>query len=139
MPLEFFFGCFVVLHPLHNFQQAIMYIYSVKFQCQSLFYYSKFSLQAILAPHHDTVVAAVLSDVENVLRTLTSSHPPLLPHTPPTACRLLWLHSLGERASSGMDVLRSVAPQLLEGEMGWKLRHIYSDFTDKLKWFVLKV
>ena len=37
MPLELFLGCCVVLHPLHNFQQALMYVYSVKVQCQPPF------------------------------------------------------------------------------------------------------
>ena len=78
-------------------------------------------------------MAAVLADIEDVLRILTSSQAPLLPHTPPTATRLLWLHGLGERAGGAMGVVRSASPELLEGELGWKLRHIYSDFTEKLQ------
>ena len=89
--------------------------------------------QDILVSHHEAVVTAVLSDIEDVVHTLTSSHPTLLPHTPPTASKLLWLHSLGERASRAVAVVKSVAPELLEGELGWKLRHIYSDLTEKLQ------
>lgn len=92
-------------------------------------------MQHILAPHHRGVVAAILSDVEDISHTLTGqiSSPPLLPHTPPSASKLLWLHGLRERADGATAVLRSAAPELLEGELGWKLRHVYSELTDKLQ------
>ena len=88
--------------------------------------------QAILSPHHEAVMRAILTDIQDVLSILTSSHPPLLPHTPPTTTRLLWLHALGERASGSVSVVRSAAPELLEGELGWKLRQTYSELTEKL-------
>lgn len=76
-----------------------------------------------------------MSDVEDVTRTLTShiSHPPLLPHTPPTASKLLWLNGLGERVGVVMETLRNVAPQLLEGELGWRLRQAHGDLVEKLQ------
>ena len=91
--------------------------------------------QTILSPQHKAVVAAILTDIQDITRTLTShiSHPPLLPHTPPTASKLLWLHGLEERASGAMSVVRSAAPELLEGELGWKLRQTYTELTDKLQ------
>ena len=93
------------------------------------------SLQAILTPHHRAVIATILSDVEDITHTLTTniSHPPLLPHTPPIASKLLWLHGLGERISGVMDIVRNAAPELLEGEQGWKLRQTYGELTDKLQ------
>ena len=95
--------------------------------------------QTILAPHHKSVVAAILSDVEDMTHSLTTqlSHPTLFLHTPPVASKLLWLHGLGERASGAMGVVRSAAPELLEGELGWKLRHVYSELIDKLQRSVL--
>ena len=80
-------------------------------------------------------MAAILADIQDITHTLTSqiSHPPLLPHTPPTASKLLWLHGLEERASGAMSVVRSAAPELLEGELGWKLRQTYTELTDKLQ------
>ena len=88
--------------------------------------------QAILFPHHESVMTTILSDMQDVLHILTSSQPPLLPHTPPTATRLLWLRGLEERTSGAVGVLRSAAPQLLEGELGWKLRQTYSELTERL-------
>lgn len=86
----------------------------------------------MLSPHHEAVMTTILSDVRDVLHILTSSQPPLLPHTPPTATRLLWLYGLEERASGVMSVVRSAAPLLLEGELGWKLRQTYSELTEKI-------
>lgn len=98
-------------------------------------YVSSVSPQTILTPHHRAVVATILSDIEDIAQILTThiSHPPLLPHTPPIASKLLWLHRLGERISGSMDVVRSAAPELLEGELGWKLRQTYGELTDKLQ------
>lgn len=32
-----------------------------------------------------------------------------------------------------MDIVRNAAPELLEGEQGWKLRQTYGELTDKLQ------
>ena len=91
-----------------------------------------------MIPHHQSVVAAILSDMEDIMQTLTNhiSNPPLLPHTPSTASKLLWLHSLNERANGAINVVRLAAPELLEGEIGWKLRQIHLELTDKLQRFI---
>lgn len=87
------------------------------------------------------MVATILSDVEDITHTLTTniSHPPLLPHTPPIASKLLWLHGLGERISGVMNIVQSAAPELLEGEQGWKLRQTYGELTDKLQRYTIYI
>ena len=91
--------------------------------------------QAILTPNHRAVVTAILCDVEDVAQALAAhiSDPPRLPHTPPTASKLVWLHGLGERVGGAMSTLKSAAPELLEGELGWRLRQAYADLVSKLQ------
>ena len=81
-------------------------------------------------------MSRLLSEVDSVsstLSTLTSSHgPPLLPHTPPVATKLLWLNALKERVTAPMSTVRDIAPYLLEGDQGWKLRQVYAQVTTKI-------
>ena len=81
-------------------------------------------------------MSRLLSEVDSVsstLSTLTSSHkPPLLPHTPPVATKLLWLNALKERVTAPMNKVREIAPYLLEGDQGWKLRQVYAQVTSKI-------
>ncbi|KAL5499629.1 hypothetical protein EMCRGX_G011081 [Ephydatia muelleri] len=48
-------------------------------------------------------------------------------NTPSVASKLLWLHALRERVNQPMGRLRSCAPQLLEGDTGWRLRQAVTD------------
>ena len=82
----------------------------------------------------DGIVAKLLSEVNSVSEALTShmAQPLLLPHTPPVASKLLWLNALKERVSAPMHHVREVAPYLLEGDEGWRLRQVYSDVTNKI-------
>ena len=72
--------------------------------------------------------------MESVAEALSSlmSEPPLLPHTPPVATKLLWLNALKDRVSHPMNKVREVVPYLLEGDQGWKLRQIYGEVTTKI-------
>ncbi len=76
-----------------------------------------------------------MSEVEAVSGTLTAnlSRPPLLPLTPPTACKLWWLHALRGRINEPMEVIRRVAPELLDGDEGWKLRQAHAQLSEKLE------
>ena len=73
------------------------------------------------------------SDVEAVSTLLSTAHPPTLPHTPPTSCKLLWLNALKERVREPMERVREVAPEILEGDSGWKLRQAYSRVTNTIE------
>ena len=43
-PVEWFFACFDVVHPLHNLVGPMMHIISMKFQCLPSLYYGKIKL-----------------------------------------------------------------------------------------------
>ncbi len=73
-----------------------------------------------------------VSSVKNAL-VANVSHPPSLPLTPPTACKLLWLIALRERVKEPMEVVRRVAPELLEGDEGWKLRQDFGDVISQIE------
>ncbi len=86
-------------------------------------------LQASLKKHCEGIVSKLLSDVQAVSQALSAHASASPPHInmPPTASKLLWLHSLRHRVSGPMESLRAVAPYLLEGDLGWRLRQEHSD------------
>lgn len=91
------------------------------------------SLQTNLQPQLDDIVSRLLSEVESISSTLSSSPSPLLlPLTPPVSSKLLWLNALKERVTVPMSRVREVAPYLLEGDQGWKLRQTYAQVTTKI-------
>jgi hypothetical protein len=83
-------------------------------------------------------VSRLLSEVDSVSNTLSttlspsSPSPLLLPLTPPVASKLLWLNALKERVVAPMSKVREIAPYLLEGDQGWKLRQLYAQVTTKI-------
>ena len=91
-------------------------------------------VQSHLGPQIEDIVARLHSEVSSVQETLSAhmTTPPLLPHTPPIATKLLWLKALKERVSGPMDKVKEVAPYLLEGDGGWRLRQIYSQVVTKI-------
>lgn len=91
-------------------------------------------MQTRLQHQLDDIVAKLLSEVSSVSEALSThvTQPPLLPHTPPVACKLLWLNALKERVTVPMNKVREIAPYLLEGDQGWKLRQVYSEVTTKI-------
>lgn len=95
-----------------------------------------FLSQTNLQPQLDDIVSRLLSEVDSVssmlTTTLTSSPGPLLPHTPPVATKLLWLNALKERVMAPMNKVKEIAPYLLEGDQGWKLRQVYAQVTTKI-------
>ncbi len=82
--------------------------------------------QANLTAQLEHILSAMLSDVTCVSELLSSLCPPALPHMPPVTCKLLWLHALKERVSGPMTKVRELAPDLLAGDSGWKLRQAYT-------------
>ena len=91
------------------------------------------SLQTNLQPQLDDIVSRLISEVESISNTLSSSPSSLLlPLTPPVASKLLWLNALKERVTAPMGGVREVAPYLLEGDQGWKLRQAYAQVTTKI-------
>ena len=102
--------------------------------CSIISYMYMSVVQTSLQHQLDGIVANLLLEVNSVSETLTShmAQPLLLPHTPPVASKLLWLNAIKERVSVPMDRVREVAPYLLEGDQGWRLRQVYSDVTNKI-------
>lgn len=92
-------------------------------------------LQASLQPQLNSIITNLISEMESVDKNLATNlpHPPPRPLTPPTACKLLWLHSLRERTNQPMEVIRRVASELLEGDEGWKLRQAYAQLIGKIE------
>ena len=92
------------------------------------------NMQTRLQHQLDGIVAKLLAEVESVSEALTShvAQPPLLPHTPPVASKLLWLNALRERVCAPMTQVKEVAPYLLEGDEGWRFRQAYGDVINKI-------
>ena len=88
-----------------------------------------FVIQALLKPELETVVDTLHSDIVLVRELLSSlvSHPPILPNTPPTSTRLLWLQAVRQRVDIPMERIRFSAAYLLQGEKGFTLRHTYAE------------
>lgn len=85
-------------------------------------------MQASLNSQLRNILSNFKSDVTYVSDKLAHGilSPPTMPHTPPVACKLLWLHALKERVSGPMDKIRDIRPDLLEGDSGWGLRQAYN-------------
>ena len=90
-------------------------------------------VQSHLQPQFD-IVTKLHAEVSSALDTLSAhmATPSLLPHTPPVATKLLWLKALRERVSGPMEKVREVAPYLLEGDQGWKLRQLHGQALTKI-------
>ncbi|KAM4795913.1 dynein axonemal heavy chain 9-like [Rhinophrynus dorsalis] len=75
-----------------------------------------------------------LTQVNDMYLALESS-PPLHINMTPTVSNLLWVKALKARISDPMTKLRTVSPLTLEGDTGWKLRHMYTDTAEQLERF----
>ncbi len=89
-------------------------------------------LQAKLTNQIENILSTMLSDVTSVSELLSMPRPPPLPHTPPVACKLLWLHALKERVCGPMDRVRQLAPEILEGDSGWRLRQAHGQVVSTI-------
>lgn len=90
-------------------------------------------IQANLTAQLERILSEMLSDVTCVSELLSSLHPPMLPHTPPITCKLLWLHALKERVVGPMTKVRELAPDVLAGDSGWKLRQAYTSVVKTME------
>ena len=69
----------------------------------------------------------------NDIVTSNRAHLPPLPLRPLVSSRLLWLHALKDRVEEPMEKIKKVAPELLEGDEGWKLRQSHGDLIKLLE------
>ncbi len=90
--------------------------------------------QAMIQPQLASVVSHLQAEVLSVTDIVSSDqgHLPPLPLRPPVSTRLLWLHALRARVEEPMDTVKRVAPELLEGDEGWKLRQSHGDLVKLL-------
>ncbi|XP_018102433.1 dynein beta chain, flagellar outer arm [Xenopus laevis] len=73
-----------------------------------------------------------LTEVQNMYSAAANS-PPLHINMTPTLSKLLWIRGLKARISDPMGKLKTVSALTLEGDMGWKLRHFYTDLEQELE------
>ena len=73
----------------------------------------------------DSIIDELLTDITTVQKFLPSqvSHPPTLTNVPPVATKLLWLCAARDRVVLPVETIKRAAPQLLEGDKGFTLRH----------------
>ncbi|KAM4702001.1 uncharacterized protein O3C94_002925 [Discoglossus pictus] len=81
---------------------------------------------------------AELTQVNDMYQEMADS-PPLLINMTPTVSKLFWIKGLKTRISDPMMKLRTVSPISLEGDMGWKLRHLYKETLAQLERFEISV
>ncbi|XP_053561397.1 uncharacterized protein LOC128652486 [Bombina bombina] len=75
-----------------------------------------------------------LTEVNNIYQAMADS-PPLHINMTPTVSKLMWIKGLKARIYDPMGKLRQVSPLSLEGDMGWKLRHLHTETTEELERF----
>uniref|UniRef100_A0A1X7UKN4 Uncharacterized protein n=1 Tax=Amphimedon queenslandica TaxID=400682 RepID=A0A1X7UKN4_AMPQE len=89
---------------------------------------SRESIQSVLSPKLEAIIDTIQADVTQIKDCMTSfvTDPPLIPNTPATPSKLLWLRALRERMDVPIERVREAAPYLLHGEKGFLLRHAHS-------------
>ncbi|XP_075053831.1 uncharacterized protein LOC142139871 [Mixophyes fleayi] len=75
-----------------------------------------------------------ISQVKDMYQEM-ADNPPLHVNMTPTISKLLWIKGLRARISEPMAKLRTMSPLTLEGDMGWELRHLYTDLSEELERF----
>ncbi|KAE8625049.1 hypothetical protein XENTR_v10006145 [Xenopus tropicalis] len=73
-----------------------------------------------------------LTEVQTMY-SATADSPPLHINMTPTVSKLLWIRGLKSRISDPMGKLKAVSSLTLEGDMGWKLRHLYTDIAQEFE------
>ncbi|XP_053311944.1 dynein axonemal heavy chain 9-like [Spea bombifrons] len=71
----------------------------------------------------------------NDLYLAMANNPPLHINMTPAMSKLLWIKGLHARISEPMAKLKLVSPLTLEGDCGWKLRHLYKETEEELERF----
>ena len=99
---------------------------------------SRENIQAVLQKQLDSIVDELLADISTVHQSLPSliSQPPTLTNIPPVATTLLWVCASRERVDVPMERLRKAAPQLLEGDKGFTLRHSLGELRKDFEKYV---
>ncbi|XP_063809812.1 uncharacterized protein LOC135027842 isoform X3 [Pseudophryne corroboree] len=75
-----------------------------------------------------------INQVKDIYQEM-ADNPPLHVNMTPTISKLLWIKGLRARISDPMVKLRTMSPLTLEGDMGWELRHLYTDLSEELERF----
>ncbi|CAH2222791.1 Hypothetical predicted protein [Pelobates cultripes] len=85
----------------------------------------------------DQLVAMFIEELTQVNEMYVSMahNPPMHINMAPTVSKLLWIRGLHARISEPMVKLKLVSPLTLEGDLGWKLRHLYSATEEEIKRF----
>lgn len=96
-------------------------------------------IQVVVQAEVNRFVEELLTDITTVHQSLSSllANPPVLTNTPPIATRLIWLRAVRERAEGPLKRLKESAPQLLEGEIGFTLRHVFGELMKDIERFDL--
>ena len=101
---------------------------------------SRENIQAVLQKQLDSIVDELLADISTVHQSLSSliSQPPTLTNISPVATTLLWVCASRERVDVPIERLRKAAPQLLEGDKGFTLRHSLGELRRDFEKYVNK-
>ena len=91
--------------------------------------------QVVLQSSLDSTLDTLHSDMLRFRSTLSSlvTHPPIIPNTPPTSTRLIWLKAVRHRVTTPLERMREAAPYLLEGDKGFTLRHVHSELVKEIE------
>uniref|UniRef100_A0A8C5WK28 Dynein heavy chain n=1 Tax=Leptobrachium leishanense TaxID=445787 RepID=A0A8C5WK28_9ANUR len=71
----------------------------------------------------------------NEIYVAMADNPPMHVNMTPTTSKLLWIKGLHARISEPMSKLKSVSSLSLDGDLGWKLRHLYKETEEELERF----
>ncbi|KAJ1184768.1 hypothetical protein NDU88_001571 [Pleurodeles waltl] len=73
-----------------------------------------------------------LTQVKDMFQQMCED-PPQHINTTPTVSKLVWIKGLKARISEPMTKLKMVSPVSLDGDLGWKLRNIYTETVEEFE------
>uniref|UniRef100_W5M8M7 Uncharacterized protein n=1 Tax=Lepisosteus oculatus TaxID=7918 RepID=W5M8M7_LEPOC len=96
---------------------------------------SRECVQEQLKDQAEGLLYMLIEEVNQVktLYQMKDQTPHMSAHTPPIVNRLLWVKGLQSRISEPVMKLKEVFPLALKGDIGWKLRHLYTEVIEKLE------
>ncbi|XP_043910785.1 dynein beta chain, flagellar outer arm-like [Protopterus annectens] len=94
-------------------------------------------VQVHLKDKEEQLLSFFMEEVDNVKAMFhrMQERPPLHMNTSPTVGKLMWVKGLQDRISEPLTKLRAVCPHSLEGDWGWKLRHLHTEVKEQLERF----